>query len=196
MKKLTIFILTVVLAVTCIIPTAFASCTASASASQSTVYVNSNVTITFSFSGSNVVGSADTTFTFDNAKLKYVSYSSSLGNSNINVAGGTIKISDYSGSATSKTYTVKLTFTATSVGSAKVALSSSDIGDDDGGALGAPTTSTTVTIKEKSLSSDANLTYLAPPKGCTLEPKFSSKSSKINFSLKYVSAPANVPDPK
>ena len=85
MKKLTVFILTVVLAVACIIPTAFASCTASASASQSTVYVNSNVTITFTFKGSNSVGSADTFFSFDNAKLKYVSYSSSLGGSNITV---------------------------------------------------------------------------------------------------------------
>ncbi len=185
MKKLLVFILTVVLAVACIVPTALAECTATASASQSTVYVNSNVTFTFTFKGSDVIGSADTTFTFDNAKLKYVSYSSSLGNANINVAGGTIKISDYSGSATDKTYTVKITFTATSVGSAKVALSSSDIGDDDGGALGTPTTSTTVTIKEKSLSSDANLTYLAPPKGCTLVPKFSSTVTEYTCTVPY-----------
>lgn len=185
MKKLLVFILTIVLAAACIVPTALADCTASASASQSTVYVNSNVTFTFTFKGDDVVGSADTTFSFDNAKLKYVSYSSSLGNANINVAGGTIKISDYSGSSTSKTYTVKLTFTATGVGSAKVSLSSSDIGDDEGGALGAPTASTSVTIKEKSLSSDANLTYLAPPKGCTLSPKFSSKVTEYTCTVPY-----------
>lgn len=185
MKKLTVFILTIVLAIACIVPTAFASCTATASASQNTVYVSSNIKVTFTFKGSNSVGSADTFFSFDNAKLKYVSYSSSLGGSNITVAGGTIQISDFNARSESKTYTVELTFTATSVGSARVALTSSDIYDIDDTSLGTPTTSITITIKEKNLSSDANLTYLAPPKGCTLSPKFSSKVTEYTCTVPY-----------
>lgn len=190
MKKLFVFFIVLTLSLSVILPTtvfAKTSYTVSASSSQDTVYLNSNVTVTFTFKSSEIIGGAQFLVKFDDSKLKYVSFTSSIGSAmDVSPNGGSLKILDFNTNATSTTYTCKVTFTAKAVGSAKVYIDSVIITDrfaDE--SYEGSTASTSVTIKEKNLSSDANLTYLAPPKGCTLEPKFSSKVTEYTCTVPY-----------
>lgn len=185
MKKVLVFLISISLLFTCLATNVFAAnCTASASASSSSVYVGSSVKVTFTFSSSSNIGSADVQINFDSSKLTFVSCSSSLGSGLSNVVGELIKVSDFSVSG-SKTYTVTATFTAKSVGSASVSISSSDITATTDDPLGSPKASTAISIKNKSASGDCNLTSLTAPAGCTLSPNFSANTTEYTCTVPY-----------
>lgn len=173
MKKLLSLILILAFLLSFAVINVNAACSLSVSPSNSTVYVGDTFSVSFSFSGSAAVGSADVTIQFDTNKFQYVSVSGGMKSIATNVSGKTIKISDYDATNTSKTYKVTVKFKALTVGSGTVSVVSSDISDTDLNSLGAPTGSTTVSVKQENKSNNANLKWLTVPKGCTLVPKFS-----------------------
>ena len=173
MKKLLSFILILAFLLSFAVISVNAQCTLSVSPSASTVYVGDTFSVTFTFTGSGAVGSADVKLQFDTAKFQYVSISGGMKGISTNVNGKTIIVSDYDATNTSKTYKLTLKLKALAVGSGTVSVISSDISDTDYNSLGAPTGSTTVSVKQENKSSNANLKWLTVPSGCTLVPKFS-----------------------
>lgn len=173
MKKLLSLILILAFLLSFAVINVSAACSLSISPSNSTVYVGDTFSVSFSFTGSAAVGSADVTIQFDTAKFQYVSISDGMKSIATNVSGKTIQISDYDATNTSKTYKVTVKFKALGVGSGTVSVVSSDICDTDLNSLGAPTGSTTISVKQENKSNNANLKWLTVPKGCTLVPKFS-----------------------
>lgn len=165
-----------------------ASCTVSASASVKEVIIGNTVKITFTFKGSGVIGAADAVVEYDNAKLSYTGYTSSLGNDDVNPAGQIIKFSAFDAKSTATVCTLTFSFKALAVGTAKIELRSSDIGDSDGLSLGAPTASVTVTVKakpEEKLSSDCSLKDLQPPAGTKFDQKFAPGTLNYTCTVPY-----------
>ncbi len=173
MKKLLSLILILAFLLSFAVINVSAACSVSVSPSNSTVYVGDTFSVNVTFTGSAAVGSADVTIQFDTTKFQYVSISGGMKGIATNVNGKTITISDYEASNTSKTYKLTIKFKALTVGSGTVSVVSSDISDTDLNSLGAPTGSTTVSIKQENKSNNANLKWLTVPSGCTLVPKFS-----------------------
>lgn len=171
MKKLFSLLLVVLLIITAIPVSAEA--TVNITKSKSEVLVGNTVKVTFTFKDSQVIGGVNALITFDSSKLSYVSSSHSLGSGVIELAGKTIKILVYNAESTSKTATVDVQFKALAVGDTKVSITTNEVTDIDGNSIGAPTGSTTVSVKQENKSNNANLKWLTVPKGCTLVPKFS-----------------------
>ncbi len=173
MKKLLSLILILAFLLSFMVINVNAACSLSVKPSNSTVYVGDTFSVSISFTGDAAVGSADVTIQFDTDKFQYVSISGGMKGISTNVSGKTIIISDYDATNTSKNYSITVKFKALTVGSGKVSVVSSDISDIDLNSLGAPTGSTTISIKQENKSSNANLKWLTVPSGCTLVPKFS-----------------------
>ena len=176
MKKLLSLILILTFLLSFAVINVSAACSLSVAPSKSTIYIGDTVTVTLSFTGSESIESIDGIVSFDDSKLEYKSISGGFGTSLVpQVSGKTIQFSDfYMGTETMpKTYSVKLTFKAKAVGDAKVSVTSSDVGGSSDSSIGAPTGSTTVSVKQENKSNNANLKWLTVPKGCTLVPKFS-----------------------
>ena len=167
---------------------ASAACTVSASASAKEVIIGSTVKVTFTFKDDRKIASVDAVLEYDNTKLSYTGYSSTLGNDDINPAGQIIKFSAYDYKNAAAACTLTVSFKATALGTAKVELRSSDIGDSDGNLLGAPTASVTVTVKakpEQSLSSDCSLKDLQPPAGTKFDQKFAPGTLNYTCTVPY-----------
>lgn len=173
MKKLLSLILILAFLLSFAVINVNAACSLSVSPSKSTVYVGDTFSVTFTFTGGVAIGSADVIIDFNTNRFQYVSISGGMKGLATNVNGRIIKISDYDATNTSKTYKFTITFKALTVGSGAISVSSSDISDTDYNSLGAPTGSTTVSVKQENKSNNANLKWLTVPKGCTLVPKFS-----------------------
>lgn len=173
MKKLLSLILILAFLLSVAVINVNAACSLSVSPSKSTVYVGDTFSVTFTFTGGVAIGSADVIIDFNTNRFQYVSISGGMKGLATNVNGRIIKISDYDATNTSKTYKFTITFKALTVGSGAISVSSSDISDTDYNSLGAPTGSTTVSVKQENKSNNANLKWLTVPSGCTLVPKFS-----------------------
>ena len=187
-KRIALLSLITLLAVLLLPLAVSASCTVSASASVKEVIIGNTVKVTFSFKGSDKIGSIDAVLEYDNAKLSYTGYTSSLANDDVNPAGQIIKFSAYDGKSTATACTLTFSFKALAIGTAKVELRSSDIGDSNGNPLGAPTASVTVTVKakpEEKLSSDCSLKDLQPPAGTKFDQKFAPGTLNYTCTVPY-----------
>ncbi len=185
MKKFISFILVIIFALSFMAISVNAQCSLSVSSSKKEVLVGETFTVTFSFSASAPVESADATIQFDSSKFQYVKTTGGLGNLMPNHQGKTVKISDYGTGATSKTYKITMTFKALAVGSGTFSVTSSDIGDANFESLGAPTGSTTVSVKEENKSNNANLKWLTVPSGCKLVPAFNKNTTSYTCTVPY-----------
>lgn len=175
MKKLLSLIIIVAFLLSFAVINVSAACSLSVTPSKSTIYVGDTVTVTLSFTGSESIESITGSVNFKSSKLEYKGISGGFGNPGANLQGENILISDYYlGEETMpKTYSVKLTFKAKAVGDTEVKVTSSTVGGPNDSSIGAPTESTTISVKQENKSSNANLKWLTVPSGCTLVPKFS-----------------------
>ena len=175
MKKLLSLILILTFLLSFAVINVSAACSLSVAPSKSTIYIGDTVIVTLSFTGSESIESITGSVNFKSSKLEYKGISGGFGNPGANLQGENILISDYyMGEETMpKTYSVKLTFKAKAVGDTEVKVTSSTVGGPNDSSIGAPTGSTTVSVKQENKSNNANLKWLTVPKGCTLVPKFS-----------------------
>lgn len=187
-KRIALLSLLTLLCVLLLPLSASAACTVSVSASVKEVVVGNTVNVTFTFKDDQKIASVDAVLEYDNTKLSYTGYSTSLGNDDVNAAGQVIKFSAYDYKKAASACTLTVSFKALELGNAKVELRSSDIGDSDGNLLGAPTASVIVTVKakpEEKLSSDCSLKDLQPPKGTKFDQAFASGTLNYTCTVPY-----------
>ena len=189
MKKLLALFLSIaliigVLAATVI--TSSAACTLSSSVSKSEVYIGETVTVTFTFKDSVAIGGAEGSIDFDSSKLEYVKTESSLSGGDVNLLGSKLKFVYYDASASSKTFTIKLTFKAKAIGEVKVKMITDSVLDVDLSSLGNPSSTATVNVKVKNKSSDATLAHLASgDKNYPLSPAYSANVTNYSVTVPY-----------
>lgn len=186
MKKIISILFITILIMTAMAVPVNAACTLSVSRSSAEVLVDKTVTVTFTFKDSVTIGGFDITIEFDTSKLTYVSASDSLGSGTDQVTGKTIRSIHYNNGSTSTSAWLKLTFKTKAVGTASVSIiKNNEVTDTVGEFLGAPTASTTISIKEENKSNNANLKWLTVPSGCTLVPKFSKSVTSYTCTVPY-----------
>lgn len=186
MKKIISILFITIIIMTAIAVPVNAACTLSVSRSKTEALVGENVTVTFTFKDSVAIGGFDITIEFDSSKLTYVSSSDSLGSGTDQVNGKTIRSIHYNNGSTSNSAYLKLTFKTKAVGSAKVAIiKNNEVTDTLGEFLGAPTASTTISVKEENKSNNANLSSLTVPSGCKLVPAFNKNTTSYTCTVPY-----------
>ncbi len=114
----------------------------SAMVSRDSVAPGEVFTVTFTFRSEKAIGSLQAALTYDPALLEFQS-----GGNAVEMSGGTGGISD-NGSAETKTMSYRLKFKALKAGTAKIAITESEITGYDGGrTIGTPAASAVVSIK-------------------------------------------------
>lgn len=148
--------------------------------SAASLSVGDTLTVTVTFSGSSV-GAVDATLSYDAAVLQFISGNDASG------GGGVIRLAGY---ATAEVDSLKftLTFKALQAGSSTVRIDSSTVYSWEEQLLGSPTAGATVSVRDQSLSQNANLKSLNLSAG-TLSPAFSAGTTVYHVSVKnYVDA--------
>ncbi len=191
MRKLISLLIIATLAFSAFALNVSASVTTSSATSASTVYVGENVTVTFTLNGSEAIAGVEGTIGFSSDTLTYVSGTSSFSPNGIlaNKGADTLTYNDFNVTSESKTYTIKLVFTAKKVGDASVTFESADVLNANTDSIGTVSNKkVTLSVKAKpteQLSSNCNLKSLTAPKGCTLVPAFSSNVTEYTCTVPY-----------
>lgn len=157
-----------------VIPVGAASPTAVIAFSSNSLSVNSTLTVTVSFSADSV-GAVDATLSYDNTILEFVSGNDASG------GGGLVRIAGYATSQV-KSLRYTLTFKALKAGSSTIRIESSSVYSWDEQLLGNPTAGANVTVRDASLSQNANLKSLSLSAG-SLSPRFSAGTTKYTATV-------------
>ena len=174
MKKLLGILIILCLILSTFTMTIYAAPSVKSSASKTTALIGDTVTITFTFTANKAIGAAEPRIQYDTSVFSFQSLSSG-GNAN-EYTPGFVDISYFASDGIgSSTYKVEAKFKAIKVGECTFKVSFPQVGLHTGDQeyIGAPTGSTTVSVKQENKSNNANLKWLTVPKGCTLVPKFS-----------------------
>ncbi len=148
--------------------------------SASSLAVGDTLTVTVTFSGSSV-GAVDAALSYDAAILQFISGNDASG------GGGVVRLAGYA-TAEAASLRFVLTFKALKAGSSTVRIDSSTVYSWEEQLLGSPTAGATVSVRDQSLSQNANLQSLSLSAG-TLSPAFSAGTTVYHVSVKnYVDA--------